>query len=68
MIPWPLVFEALTPEPRGPVVVRSYVRSKPVNKKRERVHQALKAWVHSREAALIPTEGQTGGCSRQVVS
>ena len=42
MIPWMLVFEALTPETRGPVVVRSHVRAKPVNPKRQALHEALR--------------------------
>ena len=52
--------EALTPETRGPVIVRSHVRAKPVNAKREALHSALRA------ARSVPTEGQTGGCSGAV--
>jgi hypothetical protein len=34
--------EALKPETRGPVVVRSHVRAKPVNAKRQALHEALR--------------------------
>jgi hypothetical protein len=34
--------EALTPQTRGPVAVRSHVRAKPVNAKREALHEALR--------------------------
>lgn len=41
------VLQALTPEPRGPVIVRSHVRAKPVNAKREALHNALRQAVAS---------------------
>ena len=34
--------EARTPETRGPIVVRSHVRAKPVNAKRQALHEALR--------------------------
>ena len=37
-----IIREALTPETRGPVAVRSHVRKKPANPKREAIHQALR--------------------------
>jgi len=47
VIPWMLVFEALTPETRGPVIVRSHVRAKPMNAKRQALHEALRRAVAS---------------------
>lgn len=44
------------------VPVRGHTRKPPVNAKREAVHSALRA------ARSVPTEGQTGTCSRQVAS
>jgi hypothetical protein len=37
-----IIREALKPETRGPVVVRSHVRAKPVNAKRQALHEALR--------------------------
>jgi hypothetical protein len=37
-----IIREALTPETRGPVIVRSHVRAKPVNPKRQALHEALR--------------------------
>lgn len=37
-----LIREALKPETRGPVVVRSHVRAKPLNAKRQALHEALR--------------------------
>jgi hypothetical protein len=42
-----LIKTALTPETRGPVIVRSHVRAKPVNAKREALHDALRRAVAS---------------------
>ena len=47
MIAERIIREALTPEPRGPVIVRSHVRAKPVNAKREALHNALRQAVAS---------------------
>lgn len=52
------IFEALTPETRGPVTVRSHVRAKPVNAKREAVHSALR-----RLRSCVPTQPVGPGCS-----
>jgi hypothetical protein len=37
-----IIREALKSETRGPVVVRSHVRAKPVNAKRQALHEALR--------------------------
>ena len=42
MIAERIIREALTPETRGPVIVRSHVRAKPTNPKREALHNALR--------------------------
>jgi len=57
------ILEALTEEPRGPVVVRGHVRKKPVNPKREEVLSALR-----RLRSSVPTAPASAGCSRQVAS
>lgn len=58
-----LIRTALDDRPKGPVPVKGYVRRKPVNHKREEVLSALR-----RLRDFVPTEGQTGGCSRQVTT
>jgi hypothetical protein len=42
-----IIREALTPATRGPIFVRSHVRAKPVNAKREALHEALRRAVES---------------------
>jgi hypothetical protein len=42
-----IIREALTPETRGPVIVRPHVRAKPVNAKRKALHEALRRAVAS---------------------
>jgi len=37
-----IIREALKPETRGPVIVRSHVRAKPLNAKRQALHEALR--------------------------
>ena len=42
-----IIRKALTPETRGPIVVRSHFRAKPVNAKRQALHEALRRAVSS---------------------
>ena len=42
-----LIREALKPETLGPIFVRSHVRAKPVNAKRQALHEALRRAVAS---------------------
>lgn len=60
-----VIAEALTPDPleRAQQSRRMKVSGDIIRKRYEEVHGALRAQVRS-----VPTEGQTGGCSRQVAS